>query len=128
MESTWGSQLHLAFRMTKLIVCIMVLYLYIADTHGGVRRLLGYDEASFESIPPRSAMGGSVPRYARLCFPPTQEMIDRCIRWESKPGEEHKCSRVPTNEKWCRGCNECREKNRETMCEGAYVCLLCRPW
>merc|ERR1711872_510155 len=148
-----GIQLHLASRMTKLIVCIMVLYLCTSDTHGGVKRSLGQDERSLgQDVMDKCLMvpsdGGNMP---------TREEFWKCVdeaRAKERTGVVRRslsgslavmvvqrCSHLYAREEYgkcinevrarlrkkemCRECNECIEKDGKGISEGAYSCLEC---
>merc|ERR1711872_268059 len=98
-----GIQLLLAPRMTKLMLCIMVLYLCTAEIHGGSRR---YDEDD------------SVPGYARYCLAPTQEEIENCIK-RSKPEYVPICT--PTQKE----IEECIDRAIEIDVENCQLCIEC---
>merc|ERR1711872_889438 len=118
-----GIQLLLAYSMTKLMLCIMVLYLCTAETHGGGRRY-GEDD--------------SVPGYARYCKP-TQEEIENCIK-RSKPEYVPICTptqkvieecidrAIEIDEENCQLCNECVEDLGKDGCYGTYVCHSCSTY
>merc|ERR1719516_541174 len=76
--------------MTKLIVCIMVLYLCTSETHGGVKRSLGQDVTS---------LGQDVRSLG-------QDVMDKCL-WDPLFG-----GNLPTREEFWKCVDEARARER----------------